>query len=404
MARRSFRVATLAVMALLAVAGSDARADEGAVPPDLGTPPADQPALADTPATLPAAEPAGEAEVGDQGVAGGAPSQDASQELSASEAAVTPPEAAEPPDPSTSGAPAPTVPLSGDQARVVELPAPEGGAGNPPVEAAGQSPPAAHQAPMTPPSAPRTLAPGDRSPQALLSGVARELTTLGAEIDELQRLMEAGVAPPANRLIRLRSRLERLAPTLLALQARLEASGRLSPLAQAFLRRVRARLSRARVSASGLIATLRQTGLPGPEVRLLLDELRRFRVIGAALATTLHPVPAPSGPGLGLPYLQSQPAPVTARPYAAAAPAEPPAAASRAGESPPGGGSDAPRPWSPAPMSASAGPGSAFFAAGLASLSALLIGLAAARLGGRLRLSPGRGYMAVFLTPLDCPG
>ena len=31
MARRSFRVATLAVMALLAVAGSDARADEGAV-------------------------------------------------------------------------------------------------------------------------------------------------------------------------------------------------------------------------------------------------------------------------------------------------------------------------------------------------------------------------------------
>ena len=78
MARRSFRVATLAVMALLAVAGSDARADEGAVPPDLGTPPAEQPALADTPATLPAAEPAGDAEVGDQGVAGGAPSQDAS--------------------------------------------------------------------------------------------------------------------------------------------------------------------------------------------------------------------------------------------------------------------------------------------------------------------------------------
>ena len=208
MARRSFRVATLAVMALLAVAGSDAHADEGAVPPDLGTPPADQPALADTPATLPAAEPAGEAEVGDQGVAGGAPSQDASQELSASEPAVTPPEAAEPPDPSTSGAPAPIVPLSGDQPRVVGLPAPEAGAGNPPVEAAGKSTPAARQAPMAPPSAPSTLAPGDRSPQALFSGVARELTTLGTEIDELQRLIEVGVGPPASRLIRLRSRLD----------------------------------------------------------------------------------------------------------------------------------------------------------------------------------------------------
>jgi hypothetical protein len=287
----------------------------------------------------------------------------------------------------------------------VELPAPEGGAGDPPVEPAGQSPPATPPAPMEATSAPRALAPGgDRSPQALLSDVARELSTLRAEIDELERLLDGGVAPPPSRLIRLRSRLERLAPTLLALEARLEAAGRLSPRAQELLRRVRARLSRARVSTSGLIATLRQSGVRGPELRLLLDELERFRAIGAALAATLGPEREPSGPGVDAPYLPSQPAPATARPYAVAVPAEPPTAASPASESPAGGGSDAPRPWSPAPASASAGPGSAFFAAGLASLSALLIGLTAARLGERLRLPPGRRYMAMFLTPLDRPG
>ena len=353
-------------------------------------------------ATLPAAEPASDAEVGDQGVAGGAPSQD---ETSASEAVVTPPVAAEPPDPSTSGAPGRTVPLSGDQARVVELPAPEGGAGNPPVEATGQSPPG---------SSPGT---DDAAVRSQNARTRRPLTT-GAVVRGWARAEHPGgrdrrpSAPDGSR-----SGAPGQPPDPAALEARTaradsprapgpprgvgQADPRLRRRSCAGLRR---RLSRARVSAFGLIATLRQSGLPGPEVRLLLDELRRFRVIGAALATTLHPVPAPSGFGPGLPYLQTEPAPVTARPYAAAASAEPPAAASRAGESPPGGGSDAPRPWSPAPMSASAGPGSAFYAAGLASLSALLIGLAAARAGERLRLSPGRGYMAVFLTPLDCPG
>jgi hypothetical protein len=404
MALRSFRVATLAVMALLVIPAGNASADEGPVLPDVGTPPAEQLTPADTPAIPPATEPAVGAAAGDQGSIGEALSQDASQAPSTSEAAVTPPEASEPPDPSSSITPAPTAPSSGDQGHVAELPEPEGGAGDPAVEPGGQSFPAAPDTPIEATSALRTLAPGDGSPQALLSDVARELSSLGAEIDELQRLMDEGVAPPPSRLIRLRSRLERLAPTLLALQARLEASGRLSPLAQALLRRVRARLSRARVSTSGLIATLRQSGLPGPEVRLLLDELERFRAVGTALAATLHAIPATSGPGLGFPYLQPQPAPATARPYAVAAPAERPAATPRAGESPPGGGSDVPRPWSPAPMSAGAGPGSALLAAGLASLSALLIGLAAGRLGKRLRLPPDRRYMAMFLTPLDCPG
>jgi hypothetical protein len=171
---------------------------------------------------------------------------------------------------------------------------------------------------------------------------------------------------------------------------------------QELLRRVRVRLSSARVSTSGLISTLHHSGVRGPELRLLLDQLERFRAAGAGLAATLAAQQQPPEPFAGGPYLQPPAAP---RAYTLAPPAAHPAtAAGGTTERTHGGGSDPPRPWSPAPSSASAGPGVAFFAGGLALLAALLVGLSAGGPGQRLRLLPGRRYMALVPLPLERPG
>ena len=301
----------------------------------------------------------------------------------------------------------------------------QGGAPDLPVQPIGESAPSAAELPTVAQSA-YTQAPllgaiepghigGVRAPpdsrplgsslERLLPGVERELRTVQAQIDDLGRRLDRGAPAPKSRMIRLRSSLERIAPVLLALEVQLDAAGRLSPRLRALLHRVRVRLVGARASAADLIAALRRAGARGPELRLLLRELGRFRMLHAALAANLRAerAPAPSEPGANAAYTQLQPAPAASPQHAATAPPDQ-RAAGRATRSPDRGSPDEPAPGSSAPGSASAAPGGAFSAASVALLAALLIGLALPQLGARLALSAGRRYTVAFLAPLERPG
>jgi hypothetical protein len=268
---------------------------------------------------------------------------------------------------------------------------------------AGEAAPAVSGAPAGPASAPAPPGSGsERSPKAL-TDLVHELDALRTEIDGLEQLLDGGATPPPARLMHLRSRLERLAPRLLALQARLQTTGSLSPRVRALLRRVEARLSGARASASGLITALRGSRLHGRELRLLLDELERFRSLGAALAAVIDAPGAPSGPGAGAPYARPSPVAWGAQPHSPAPPRDPPAAPRRTAGSSSGANPDPSWPGSAAPPSASVGPAGVVLLSGLASMAAI-IGLAPAGMRTRLRLTPSRSYLALVLTPLDRPG
>jgi hypothetical protein len=242
--------------------------------------------------------------------------------------------------------------------------------------------------------------------ERLLPGVERELRTVQAQIDDLERHLDKGAPAPKSRLFRLRSSLERIAPALLALGVQLDAAGRLSPRLRGLLHRVRVRLVGARASAADLMAALRRVGARGPELRLLLRELGRFRMLHAALASKLRAerAPAPSEVGANAAYTQLQPASAASPQHAAAAPLERRAAGRPATRSPDRGGPDEPAPGSSAPGSASATPGGAFSAASVALLATLLVGLMLPQLRARLALSPGRRYTVAFRAPLERPG
>jgi hypothetical protein len=398
MARRPLRVAALAAAALLATAGG-ARADEGPAPADPVTPEVEQAAPADG-----GIAPAGEADVPATKEAETVPAEDGASEPSVPKVAAQDPA---PPAEGPGGDPPPAGSSPISKERVVVLPQPQEEAVKQTVDEAKETvgaAPAGAGAPAGPAPAPASRGSGgERSPHTQLTGLARELTALQAEIDQLEQLLDEGVTPPPTRLTRLRSRLQRLAPTLLALEATLHAGGSLSPRVRALLHRVHARLSGARVAASGLITTLRDSGLRGREARLLLDELERFRSLGAGLAAAIADRRAFSEPGAGAPYAQSPPAPTTARPHAIAPPRGAAAAPRPAAGSSPGANPDAPWHGSAASSSASVGPAGVFLLSGLASMAAL-IGLARAGMRTRLRLTPSRSYMALVLTPLDRPG
>ena len=162
------------------------------------------------------------------------------------------------------------------------------------------------------------------------------------------------------------------------------------------------RLVRALMNA--LIAALRDSGLHGYELRLLLRELESFGGLDVVLhwSPAAPPAPAHAGSAAHAAYTQSPQA--AAQQSATAAPEPRATARSTAAGTSDHGGAGEPAPWSPASGSASAGPGGTFFAAGLASLAALLIALALPRLWSRIELPRCRRYAVVFLAPLERPG
>jgi hypothetical protein len=244
--------------------------------------------------------------------------------------------------------------------------------------------------------------------QGLLSDVRQELRSAQGQIDDLQRDLDHGAPPPPDRLTRLRATLVRIAPMLVALEVRLQATGQLTPHLRQLLQSVRSDLRGVRVTADDLVTALRRSGARGAELRLLLRELDHFAAMASSLDLTpgLRPLAAPPAQGATAAYSQLQPVPVAGPPAAAAPPAERPTADSRPPDprDPPGDGLA--QPWSTATGagSATASPGGAFFFAGVASLTMLLIGLGLPALRARLEVLPGRGYRAAFIAPLERPG
>ena len=417
MDRASFRVAALAAAAVLVIACADARADPGAAPTELATSGAEQSPPTDAPPPpTPAEGPTAEQGSLDEGALG------AQQEGVEQQLAQEPPAGDAPVQRHGSASP------SGPPSAISSPGGPEGQGGAPdlPVQPVGGSAPSAAELPIVAQSAVSpaplfgAIEPGhiggvraqpDSRPlgsslERLLPGVERELRTVQAQIDDLGRRLDRGAPAPKSRLIRLRSSLERITPALLALEVQLDAAGRLSPRLRALLHRVRVRLADARASAADLIATLRRVGARGPELRLLLRELGRFRTLHAELASKLgaERAPVPSEPGANAAYTQVHPAPAASPQHAATAPLERRPAGRPATGSPDRGGPDEPAPGSSAPGSASAAPGGASSAASLALLATLLIGLLLPRLRARLALSPDRRYTVAFLAPLERPG
>jgi hypothetical protein len=285
----------------------------------------------------------------------------------------------------------------------------------PESRAAAGSTAAAASAAVTP-SKPATAAEAASTPtgqaggtlQGLLADVRQELRSAQGQIDDLRRDLDHGAPPPPDRLTRLRTTLVRIAPMLVALEVRLQATGRLTPHLRHLLQSVRSDLRGVRVTADDLVTALRRSGARGAELRLLLRELDHFAAMASTLDLTpgLRPLAAPAAQGATPAYSRLQPVPVAGPPAAAAPPAERPAA-DRAPPDPrdrPGDGQA--QPWSTAtsPGAATASPGGAFFFAGVASLTTLLIGLGLPALRARLEVLPGRRYTAAFIAPLERPG
>jgi hypothetical protein len=244
--------------------------------------------------------------------------------------------------------------------------------------------------------------------QGLFSDVRQELRSAQGQIDDLQRDLDHGAPPPPDRLTRLRATLVRIAPMLVALEVRLQATGQLTPHLRQLLHRVRSDLRGVRVTAHDLVTALRRSGARGPELRLLLRELDHFAAMASALDLTpgMRPAAAPPAQGATAAYSQLQPVPVAGPPAAAAPPAERPTADRPQAEPRDPPGDEQAQPWSTAtsPGAATASPGGAFFFAGVASLTMLLIGFGLPALRARLEVLPGRPYTAAFIAPLERPG
>jgi hypothetical protein len=436
MDRTSFRVAALVATALFAIACSDARADT------VDT--ASDPAQATTEVETSAQETSSE-----ESSQGGGAVTTLSEDSSILSTTLDPPPPPEtlqlnpspPAPPTTPTTTAPATPPASP-------PASQGGAGDPPPQRLNETPaaasepaadqasavasqassndPSTEQAPapvatsQVPPATPVKSAtlgeisrahaatpPGDTLEQ-LLSEVGRRLHHVQGKIDDLRHRLAHGAPPPTKRLIDLRASLVRIAPMLAALEASLDAAGRLSPHLRQLLHRVSGDLRGARVTADGLITALRHSGARGPEVRLLLQELEHFRTLDLALPSSpaVASAPAPSLAVANPGFVAVQPAPVVSPPPPSAGAPDRGAGGPQPSESRGGRGSEEPppSPSSPAPGSATASPGGTFLFAAVASLTMLLIGLLLPALRARLDLPPGRRYNVAFLAPLERPG
>jgi hypothetical protein len=167
---------------------------------------------------------------------------------------------------------------------------------------------------------------------------------------------------------------------------------------------VRDHLTHTQASAADLIAALRGSGLRGPELQLLIDELVRFQ----ALHGTLISAPALHGPGTALPLNAP-----TGLPWSSSAwspPVNQPEAAGHASARHPGGSSGGGTQHHPSKLfsipdaAAAVSSSGAGAAVAFGVLAALLLGFGAPRLSSRLTVPPGLYRSVVFLAPLERPG
>ena len=240
--------------------------------------------------------------------------------------------------------------------------------------------------------------------ERLVPDVERQLRGVQAQIGDLQRQLAGGVPPPPTSLMRLRLELELIAPALIALEARVDATGHMSPELRQLLDRVNTRLDGTRASAAALAAALRRSGLQGHEVQLLLRELGDFQALAPGLLPEPQEAPALPAPTDGVMHTSGQMAPAAAPAQDAASPPTRQASGHPATVSQGSGPPDGLAAHVSAPGAASASPSGGFAVAGLAALAALLCALALPQLLSRLQLPPMRCYAATFLVPLERPG
>ena len=224
----------------------------------------------------------------------------------------------------------------------------------------------------------------------------RDLRRVQADVESIRRQLNSGVTPLASDLNRLRSRLERLEPVLLALDGR-------SWPAPARTRRSHGQVSspKRRSSTAGLITALRRSGLHGPALDALLGELESFGALGSAL--DLAPAATPFAP-TALTIDSAPPAAVVPALPAGDSPTQPRVTPPRAAKEHEATAPDAPAPW-PAPAESSlASASDALSVGGAAALTALLIAFFLPRLTARLELALGRGHVVASVLALERPG
>ena len=225
--------------------------------------------------------------------------------------------------------------------------------------------------------------------EQVLPTVVRDLRRVQADVESIRRQLNSGVTPLASDLNRLRSRLERLEPVLLALDGR------------HLLHRVQVELAQTQGSTAGLITALRRSGLHGPALDALLGELESFGALGSAL--DLAPAGTPFAP-TALTIDPAPPAAVVPALAAGGSPSQPRVTPPRAAKEREATAPDAPAPW-PAPAESSlASASDALSVGGAAALIALLIAFFLPRLTARLELAPGRGHVVASVLALERPG
>jgi hypothetical protein len=438
MNRPWFLVSALAASALFLVAAGTAGADTGdpvAAPEPVATAASPAPEPAPAPATTAPAPAPAETQAGGSATSAGtatpppqmqlqprpaataaAPSStsstSASQTATSSASQTTPgattPSPAQPTTPTapanqTSQVASPAAPV--EQARPTSVPTSDAPAATRETAPALASIPAAApgiQAGVI--TAPRTEGRHGVILERVLPDVERQLRGVQAQIGDLQRRLAGGVPPPPTSLMRLRLKLELIAPALIALEARVDATGHMSPELRQLLDRVNTRLDGTRASAAALAAALRRSGLQGHEVQLLLRELGDFQALAPGLRPEVQAAPALPAPTDGVMHTSGQMAHAVAPAQHAAPPPTRQPSGHPATVSQGAGPSDGLAAHVSAPGSASASPSGGFAVAGLGALAALLCALALPQLLSRLQLPTMRCYAATFLVPLERPG
>lgn len=308
------------------------------------------------------------------------------EEVSPSPTPATPTEIVEPPSSPAAEAPHPAAEVSQPEAPHNGAPA-DNSTDAAPASVWVASRPSAGQPQGAP--APAGASPSLPRLEQVLPTVVRDLRRVQADVESIRRQLNSGVTPLASDLNRLRSRLERLEPVLLALDG-----GHL-------LHRVQVELAQTQGSTAGLITALRRSGLHGPALDALLDELESFGALGSAL--DLAPAGTPFAP-TALSIDPAPPAAVVPTLAAGGSPSQPRVTPPRAAKEREATAPDAPAPW-PAPAESSlASASDALSVGGAAALIALLIAFFLPRLTARLELAPGRGHVVASVLALERPG
>jgi len=404
--------AALAATALLVMSGSDARASAPAPLPFAGVSEAAAPAVEAAPAAEAPSAPAPEVPAGgaaaDPAPAPPVVEQVASTtptETTSASSPSSPSAGAESAPPAEPAGPTPIADSPADSLKPIEIQADASADGRGPASVVASEAGAPNDVPNGDPRPAGAAGESGVILEQLLPRVERRLRGVQTQMNDLQRRLAGGGAPPSSSLVRLRRSLELMAPALVALGARVEAGGPMSPHLRQLLRRVNERLGGAHASAGALAAALRRSGVRGPELSLLLRELELFGTDGRMFAPAAQLTP-PSP--LYAAHVAYTSAPIQAADPAA--PAHPTALPQRevaVHEATVSRHSPAPDELVQqvsASGSASAGPGGAFSAAGVAALTALLGALVLPRLLTRMQLMTARSYAAAFLVPLQRPG